>query len=150
MVEARLSADLMQRRERLRARFFERVARGAATPCALVDRTGHVLACHPPGALAGRLEPAEGGGWREVGGERLEGEPLGDGAQLVQARVTTGRPRSLRLRALGRDTVEATVSGQRIVLPRRRSEIVVLLALHPEGMTAERSRASSTGTRASG
>ena len=29
------------------------------------------------------------------------------------------------------------MSGQRIVLPRRRSEIVVLLALHPEGLTAE-------------
>jgi hypothetical protein len=137
MVEARLGADLVHRRERLRSRFFERVARGAQTPCALVDRTGHVLACHPPGALAGRLEPAVGGGRREAGGERMEGEPLGDGAQLVHARVCAGRPRTLRLRALGRDTVEATVSGQRIVLPRRRSEIVVLLALHPEGMTAE-------------
>jgi len=137
MVEQRLTADLVQRRERLRARFFERVARGAQTPCALVDRTGHVLACHPPGVLAGRLEPAEGGAWREAGGEPLEGEPLGDGAQLVHARVCVGRPRTLRLRALGRDTVEATVSGQRIVLPRRRSEIVVLLALRPEGLTAE-------------
>jgi hypothetical protein len=137
MVEARLTSDLVQRRERLRARFFERVARGAQTPCALVDRTGHVLACHPPGALARRLEPAHGGGWREASGERLEGEPLGDGAQLVHAPTGAGRPRTLRLRALGRDTVEATVSGQRIVLPKRRSEIVVLLALHPEGLTAE-------------
>ena len=137
MVEERMRSELAQRRERLRARFFERVARGAHTPCALVDRMGNVLACHPPGVLHGRLEPAEGGGWREDGGERLDSEPLGEGAQLVHARVCIGRPRTLRLRALGRDTVEATVSGQRIVLPRRRSEIVVLLALHPDGLTAE-------------
>ena len=140
------TARMVEERLRRRARAAPRAAAGAvlragrarrATPCALVDRMGHVLACHPPGALAGRLEPAEDGGWREVGGERLDSEPLGEGAQLVQARVCIGRPRTLRLRALGRDTVEATVSGQRIVLPRRRSEIVVLLALHPEGLTAE-------------
>jgi GAF domain len=137
MVEARLDAEAMQRRERLRARFFERVARGARGPCALVDRTGHVLASHPQNTLAGRLEAVDGG-WRAAGGERLESEPLGDGAQLVHVRVRTGRPRSLHLRGLGRDTVEARIGGQRLVLPRRRSEILVLLALHPEGLTAEK------------
>jgi hypothetical protein len=138
MVEARLVSELAQRRERLRSRFFERVARGASGPCALVDATGHVLAAHPRGALGGRLEPVDGG-WREPGddGGRLESEPLGDGAQLVHVRVASGRSRTLGLRALDRDTVEASAGAHRVVLPRRRSEIVVLLALHPEGMTAE-------------
>ncbi len=42
----------------------------------------------------------------------------------------------LELRLLGR--VEAVLDGQRLLLTRRQSEIVALLALHPEGLTLER------------
>jgi hypothetical protein len=44
----------------------------------------------------------------------------------------------LRVRALGRDRAEVDVSdGQTVTLSRRHSELLVLLALRPEGMSAE-------------
>ncbi len=44
----------------------------------------------------------------------------------------------LRMRALGRDRAEVEVSrGETVTLSRRHSELLVLLALRPEGMTAE-------------
>jgi hypothetical protein len=44
---------------------------------------------------------------------------------------------TVRLRALGGDRAMLEVAGRELVLSRRHSEIVVLLALHPEGLTAE-------------
>lgn len=44
---------------------------------------------------------------------------------------------ALRLSALGRDRATLDVGGRRIVLRRRHSEIAVLLALHPDGLSAE-------------
>jgi hypothetical protein len=44
---------------------------------------------------------------------------------------------AVRLRALGRDRATLDVGARRVVLSRRHSEIVVLLALHPEGLSAE-------------
>jgi hypothetical protein len=41
------------------------------------------------------------------------------------------------LRALGRGDAEVELDGRRIVLGRRHSELIVLLALHPRGMTGE-------------
>jgi transcriptional regulator of acetoin/glycerol metabolism len=51
--------------------------------------------------------------------------------------VAVPRP-GLRVRALGRDRAEVEVSGgETVTLSRRHSELLVLLALRPEGMTAE-------------
>jgi hypothetical protein len=44
---------------------------------------------------------------------------------------------TVRLRALGGDRAVLEIAGRELVLSRRHSEIVVLLALHPEGLTAE-------------
>jgi hypothetical protein len=44
---------------------------------------------------------------------------------------------AVRLRALGADRATIEVGGRELVLSRRHSEIVVLLALHPEGLSAE-------------
>jgi hypothetical protein len=45
--------------------------------------------------------------------------------------------RGVTFRALGRDRAEVDLGGQTITLSRRHSELMVLLALRPEGMTAE-------------
>jgi len=51
--------------------------------------------------------------------------------------VAVPRP-GLRVRALGRDRAEVDVpDGQTVTLSRRHSELLVLLALRPEGMSAE-------------
>jgi hypothetical protein len=44
---------------------------------------------------------------------------------------------TVRLRALGGDRAMLEVAGRELVLSRRHSEIVALLALHPEGLSAE-------------
>jgi hypothetical protein len=50
--------------------------------------------------------------------------------------VAVPRP-GLRVRALGRDRAEVEVGSDVVVLSRRHSELLVLLSLRPEGMTAE-------------
>jgi hypothetical protein len=55
---------------------------------------------------------------------------------LPQLAVPAGP--TVRLRALGGDRATIEVAGRELALSRRHSEIVVLLALHPEGLTAER------------
>jgi hypothetical protein len=47
------------------------------------------------------------------------------------------RPRAAALRVLGRDRAEVDLGGRTVTLSRRHSELMVLLALRPEGMTAE-------------
>ena len=52
--------------------------------------------------------------------------------------VATAAPAaSLRIRALGTDRAEIQLAGRPVVLSRRHSEIVVLLAAHPLGLSAE-------------
>lgn len=52
-------------------------------------------------------------------------------------------PTGLNLRVLGR--LEITLDGQRVLVNRRQSEILVLLALHPEGLSLERLHAMVYG-----
>jgi hypothetical protein len=60
-----------------------------------------------------------------------------------QARTFAPAPRSravrggVTLRALGRDRAEVDVGNETVTLSRRHSELLVLLAVRPEGMTAE-------------
>ena len=56
-------------------------------------------------------------------------------AMLPELTIPAGP--ALGLRALGGDRAGLDVGGHHIVLSRRHSEITVLLALHPEGLTAE-------------
>jgi hypothetical protein len=56
---------------------------------------------------------------------------------LVPGLVVPSAP-GVRLRALGEDRATVDVGGRQLVLSRRHSEIAVLLALHPEGLSAER------------
>jgi hypothetical protein len=72
-------------------------------------------------------------------GRRLAIEPLGpDGSVVWDAGARDDPPRpQLDLRALGRDHAEVELLGDRILLGKRQSELVVLLALNPRGMSGE-------------
>ncbi len=60
-------------------------------------------------------------------------------AEAELATLRPGRPgNEARLRALGRDEAILEIGGARHRLGRRHSEILVLLAAHPEGLTNER------------
>jgi hypothetical protein len=123
----------------LQARYLDLVALSRPGRSALV-RGGRVLAATPAGWLGERVELPEG--TREVsldGGLRLAVEQLGpDGSIVWDAGAQCGPPRPrLDLRALGREHAEVELLGRRVVLSGRQSELVVLLALHPSGMSGE-------------
>jgi hypothetical protein len=140
LCEGQLAASQAARDRALQARYLDLVARSRPGRSALVGRGGRVLAAAPSGWLGHRLQlPPEGGELNLAGGPRLAIEPLGADASVVwDAGAQRGPPRPhLELDALGRDRAEVELLGRRIVLGRRHSELVVLLALHPHGMTGE-------------
>jgi hypothetical protein len=140
LAEAKLAECQASRDRALQARYLDLVARSRPGRSALVTPGGRVLAATPPGWLGERLAlPAVAGEVSLEGGMRLAIEPLAPGASIVWdagAQSSPPRPR-LDLRALGRDHAEVELLGRRFVLGRRRSELLVLLALHPRGMSGE-------------
>ena len=139
LAEAHLADGQARRDHELEARYLDLVARARPRRSALVTRGGRVLAATPPGWLGERLELPATGEVTLDGGPRLAIEPLGaDGSVVWDAGARRGPPRPrLDLRALGRDHAEVELLGQRIRLGKRHSELVVLLALNPRGMSGE-------------
>ncbi|WP_235482094.1 GAF domain-containing protein [Streptomyces roseoverticillatus] len=69
-------------------------------------------------------------------------------ALAAEARLTAGAGAGPFLSALGRDeAVLATADGRRVHLGRRHSEILVLLAAHPEGLTGDQLATALYGER---
>jgi hypothetical protein len=151
LAEAQLADRQASRDSALQARYLDLVARSRPARSALVRRGGRVLAATPPGWLGERLElPVVTGEVSLNGGPRLAIESLGpDGSIVWDAGTRRGplRPR-LDLRALGRDNAEVELLSRRMVLGRRHSELVVLLALHPRGMSGEQLARSLYGCAA--
>jgi hypothetical protein len=144
LAEGELAASQARRDRALEARYLDLVARSRPGRSGLVTRGGRVLAATP----AGR----EGTGELSLDdGLRLAIEPLGPDASIVwDAGAQPGPPRPcLELRALGRDVAEVELFGRRIVLGRRHSELAVLLALHPRGMSGEELARALYGGRGS-
>ena len=140
LAETYLTGRQAERDDALRTRYLDLVARSRPRRSALVARDGRVLAATPLGWVAERLElPPSGGEVTLDGGPRLAIEPLGPEASIVWdagAERDPPHPR-LDLRALGRDHVEVELLGRTDELGPRQGELVVLLALHPRGMTGE-------------
>src|SRR5579862_971895 len=108
----------------------------------LVSDDGRLLVGSAPWPGAGRLViPAGGGELVLDDGSTAVAEPLaGGGAYLVRglARRPVGRTAEpLRFEALGRDRVPVRLDGRELTLSRRHSEVVVLLAEHGAGLSAE-------------
>lgn len=141
-IEALLGGELAKRREALMTRYYELAGRSPGTPSALVDRAGRVLAGQPVGWLRGPLMRVEGGGWLASGGQVvLTSEPLAHGASVVRPAATpsvrSGAGEGpLEIEVLGRESARILVRGTEIVLPPRRSEVLLLLGLSPGGLTA--------------
>jgi hypothetical protein len=152
LVEAQLAERRDSRDRALQARYLDLVARARPGRSALIRRGGLVLAATPPGWLGERIElPAVTGEASLESGLRLAIEPLGPEASIVWdagAQSSPPRPR-LDLSALGRDQAEVELAGRRFVLGRRQSELVVLLALHPRGMSGEELTRLMYGVRGS-
>jgi hypothetical protein len=142
-VEAQLRCRMLDRDGRLLSRYGDRLLRGVE-PVALVTPTGRIVASEPLSWLpVGRINLPPGGGQLPLGEDRsLLAEPLGcEEAYLVRL-VPTSTPRGrggtvLSLNLLGRARAEAELSGKRLQLRLRHSEIVTLLCANPDGLTSE-------------
>jgi hypothetical protein len=140
-VESDLRCAMHERDARLRARFGDRVAgRGRQV---LAASSGRVLTDDPEGWVgAERLVLPPGGGDIVLpSGAHAFAEPVGrEEAYIVHARAGDHARRArplLRLRLLGHDRAVIERDGQPVQLSRRHTEILALLASHPQGMTTE-------------
>jgi hypothetical protein len=154
-VEAQLRCQMLDRDARMLARYGARLVDGSG-PRALVAPSGRVITSQPLGWLpVAHLNLPPGGGQLSLGGDRsLLVEGLGcDEAYLVRsapAPTPAGRTGSvLSLSLLGRDRAEAELSGKRLRLRLRHSEIVTLLCANPDGLTSEELSAGVYGQHAS-
>ncbi|MFD1931045.1 GAF domain-containing protein [Nonomuraea mangrovi] len=140
LAEAHLGEQTRQQDERLRMRYLEHVMRHKGIHSALVGADGRVLHSSPGGWLPQRWPwpPREGPA------------TLPDGRRVVFERLSASGPfavhctdgvdstgEALLLHALGRDRAWIRLDGAAHELSARHSEIVVLLAAHPAGLTAD-------------
>ena len=137
--ESALHLRSLQAAERLRER-WERATSGRRTPSALLDCNGWVIAAREMGALPGRLELIVNDDDETTAlpdGRGAEIEPLeGGGAIVWLRRRSRARPARLRLELLGQDASVRVGTGRR-ERGLRSLELLAVLAMHPEGMTAE-------------
>jgi GAF domain len=147
--ESALHLRSLQSAERLRER-WEAAISGRRTPSALLDTNGWVIAARGMGELPSRLElPADGGDRTTIlpDGRGGELELLdGGGAILWLRRRSRARPSRLRLQLLGRDASVQLGTG-RSERGLRSMELLAVLAMHPEGMTAEQLALALYGER---
>jgi hypothetical protein len=106
----------------------------------LVTRAGRVLAASPRGWLGPRIRLPKGERLTLPTGERVLAEPIRGAADaiLLRAGRRAGRRASpkLAVHALGRGRARVELDAETFELSPRHSEIVALLAAHPEGLTS--------------
>lgn len=141
-VEAHLAHEVAQRDERLKALYVELIGRTSKQRSALVTKTGRVLMSFPSRWLTQRLEiPSDGGQVTLPTGVNVIAEPIRNGEAYVLWQINgrqTSAPRpKLGLEALGKPRAFASLMGELMELRLRHSEILVLLALHPQGLSGE-------------
>ena len=138
LAENHLTSRMALRDEVLRARNLPHLAGLGGAPGALLSSRGRVLAAQPLGWLNDRIVlPDEGD--RVLLGEDTEGvlEPLAEGYLLRILRPGGRRWASLSLPFLGARRPVARLDGRAVHLSLRHAELLTLLALHPEGLTAD-------------
>lgn len=148
LAENQMRMQLAIADERLRARNQPHLLSLRGTPGALVTPTGRIIAGEPFGEWPERvdLEQIAAGADRVrlADGREMHVEPLAEGYLLRAARrrgraTTVEAPRhALSLRFLGDGSPTVVLDGESHALTLRPAEILTALALHPEGLTAER------------
>ena len=141
MAEAYLRAEQQRRTQRLRELYCARIA-GTSQPTALLNVRGGVVMSVPHGWVDGTLAIAPGGADVTLpDGSRATAEPLGDGGYLVwrappPRTAPELRPSALRLEFLG-GRPGVRIGDRLVTLGLRQAELLAVLALCPEGLTAE-------------
>jgi hypothetical protein len=142
LAEGHLRAQLAVRDERLLSRNLPHLVRLQDEPGALLSPSGRVLAAQPSGWLPSRVDlPTAGDRVRLAQGDEGLLEPLAEGWLL---RLPRARPRRvLTLAFLG--AARASLDGRPVRLSRRHAELLTVLALRPEGSTADELAAALHG-----
>ncbi|MGO9958419.1 MAG: GAF domain-containing protein [Solirubrobacteraceae bacterium] len=144
-VEAQLRCQMLDRDNRLRARYGELLTAGPG-PRALVAPSGRVIVSNPLGWLPEpRLRLPAGGGQMVLAGDTVgviealgHGEAYlvrGAGTPAAHGQVTGGLALSLEL--LGCERAQARLQGRPVPLRLRHAEILTLLCSHPDGLSSE-------------
>jgi transcriptional regulator of acetoin/glycerol metabolism len=126
LVEQQLRREMLERDNRILGLFADHAARHGG-PAAAISTSGRVLASTPSAWTSGRVEvPTDG----------MLAEPLGEGLLLLpeSPEHRAQRAPSMRLALLGRDRARLEMDGGTRLLSTRHSEIVALLARHPDGL----------------
>jgi hypothetical protein len=135
VIEDRMELAAIRRRETLTGEFLRRVLPRSRGRSALVDRDGRVLAASPEAWLGSRVRIGSGGFPLPPPHAPVHVEPLNGGEGFLLSDVVDAPgPPVLRLSALGADRATAWVDGRRLRLSLRHSELLVALALHPDGL----------------
>ncbi len=140
LAEVHLTARLVERDERLRARNQTHLDGLRGEPGALLAPRGRVLsATTPEGCLPERVQLPDSGDRVDLG-EHGEGllEPLAEGWLLRLAPRTAPVRATVALPFLGAGRPVARIDGRPVRLTLRHAEMLALLALHPAGLTADR------------
>lgn len=138
LAHGHLAARLEARDARLLARSLPHLAALRGETAAIVGSGGRVLAAQPLGWLPARVQLPTSGDRIALGdlGEGLL-EPLAEG-WLLRLHNSEVRPLPvLDLPFLGASRPVATLEGRRMSLTRRHAEVLSLLALNPDGLTAD-------------
>ncbi|MDN5920096.1 MAG: GAF domain-containing protein [Pseudonocardia sp.] len=146
LAENHLTSRMALRDEVLRARNLPHLAGLGGAPGALLSPRGRVLAAQPLGWISNKVLPHEGDrvvlpheGDRVVLGEDTDAvlEPLAEGYLLRVLRPGGRRWGSLSMPFLGAQRPVVWLDGRAVPLSLRHAELLTLLALHPEGLTAD-------------
>ena len=140
LAENQLRVRLAIADEQLRIRNMPHLASLRGRPGALITATGRILAGEPYGGWPARVEIGPGTDRvRLADGREMAVEPLAEGYLLHAVRPASAAPRrrALSLRFLG-DTPAVLLDGQPVPVTLRPAELLAALALHPDGLTAER------------
>ncbi len=138
LAEGFLRTQLAVRDEQLLTRNLPHLMGLRDEPGALLTTNGRVLAAQPSGWLPARIDlPA--GGDRVVLVEGDEGllEPLSEGWLLRLPHSRARRRRVVAMAFLGATRPMAFLDGRPVRLSLRHAELLAVLALHPEGRTAD-------------
>jgi hypothetical protein len=134
---------MLDRDGQLLSRYGDQL-RSAPGPQALVAPSGRVISSQPLGWLpVERLGlPAGGGRLPGTGDVSLVAEPMGAEEVFIVRAEDSGSRRSppsgaVHLALLGRVRADIDRAGRRSQLRLRHSEIITLLASHPDGLTSE-------------
>lgn len=139
LAENQLRVRLAIADERLRVRNMPHLVGLRGSAGALVTTSGRIVAGEPYGAWPDRVAvPAGAEQIRLADGREMVVEPLAEGYLLRAPRVVTPhRRRTLSLRFMGGPAPSVILNGRSIPLTLRPAELLVALALHPDGRTAE-------------